>query len=738
MTVPRAIPRRGDEAVPARATRRGALTGAALTALAALNALPATAEDFTGRAEFTYGQDEGRDVSSDYFRQVYLADYRRQISQPFGYRLALRYQDDRGASDAAGQQQRLRSRMLSPTASVDYRLESFGMNAFYRRSDDRTWDSQVGQYHSRTIDRYGGSMTMKPTERADAVLTADRLAYRAGLQDTTDDRAGLTLRYSNGSLRLSSENRVMRFENTQSQFSRLSYGPRVIAGYARELGPRYQVSGHYTFDWLRTEEQALGGSSIDVQTEVFGAAGLYLSTGSSPPPSMPPMTPEPGLVDRSFDTSAGISIGPGDPSFQNLGLDLGRVVTLDQLRIHVRTTGGVPLASSAPVFWSAYQSLDGLTWAPTATAPALFDVATSAYVVSFIEPTTARFFKAVNFGVNNVATFVTEMQAFARETLFPRETRVANAVRQGLVLSASAVPVDRLRLDYSGYLNADVFSGYAAPRRWSSDSANSVGATAGPFGVVTFGARQALATARTTGLSRTSSISSASVKYQPLVKYSSTLEARLTDDWVESAATAAVRSTTTGLALANVLAVYDTLDVGVAAGLNRQDLAVGGRTDFLTAKVDALAKLRRDAELRVESRVQRVTARSGDTSSTLDVPLLHVYTYELYQLEGTYHPGPQLALLARFGYTHSDAASGFVQSYRAAWNPFPGGAIQLSFDYADEIDPLTGSSLRRFSATPRWTLNSHAALQLSYNMVQGTGPAPLRYQSVYATFSLRI
>ncbi len=735
MTVKRAPPHRGD-AIPARVCWCSA---AALGALVTLAAAPtfARAEDFTGRAELTYGQDDGRDVASDYFRQVYLADYRRQISQPFGYRLSLRYQDDRGASDVAGAHQRNRSRMLSPTASLDYRIASFGATVFYRLSDDETWSDQLGLFQSRSIERYGGAVTMKPTEHGDALLTADRLAYRSASQDSTDDRAGLTLRYSNGPFRLSGESRVMRFENAQSQLSQLSYGPRVVAGYGRELGPRYQVSGQYTFDWLRTAEETLGETAVVVQAEVLGAAGLYLATGSAPLPSMPPMTPEPGLVDRSFDTSAGVSIGAGDPSFQNLGLDMGRVVTADELRIHVRNAGGVPLPSGGPVTWSAYQSQDGLTWAPVPLVfPSLFDVATSAYVVTFT-PTTARYFKVVNFGVNSVPTFVTELQAFAQEFFQPHETRVANAVRQGLVLSASATPVDRLRLDYSGYLNADVFSGHATPRRWSTDSANSVGATAGPFGVFTYGARQALATARATGLSQTTSTTSASVKYQPIEKYSSTLEGRRADQ-AESRVTGTVRATTIGLSLGNLLAVYDTLDVGAAAGMNRQDLTGGGRTDFLTAKVDALARVRRDADVRLESRVQRVTARSGDTSATLETPLLRVYTYELYQVEASFHPGVQLALLARFGYTSSDTASGFVQSYRAAWSPFPGGAIQLAFDYADELDPLTGSSLRRFSASPRWTVNSHAALQLSYNMMQGTGPVPQRLQSVYATFSLRI
>ena len=51
----------------------------------------------------------------------------------------------------------------------------------------------------------------------------------------------------------------------------------------------------------------------------------------------------------------GISLGPADPVFQNVGLDVGRVVPADELRLHLRGAGGIaaPLAwllSQLPVF----------------------------------------------------------------------------------------------------------------------------------------------------------------------------------------------------------------------------------------------------------------------------------------------------------------------------------------------------------------------------------------------------
>jgi hypothetical protein len=77
-----------------------------------------------------------------------------------------------------------------------------------------------------------------------------------------------------------------------------------------------------------------------------------------------------------------------------------------------------------------------------------------------------------------------------------------------------------------------------------------------------------------------------------------------------------------------------------------------------------------------------------------------------------------------------------VQTYRASWNPFPDGALQLSFDYNEDVNPLTGNHFRRFGAWPQWMINRHAYLQLNYNVVRGSGDVPVRAQNLYLTLSV--
>lgn len=723
------------------ALRRAPAGARALACVAAAllgGTAPARASDLSGRAELTYGEDEGLASSSDYLRQTYLLNYRRQVTVPTSYQLTLRYRDDRGALRFGEERSDLRLRSFAPSAAIDHRMEGFGLNLSYRRNDEATLDPEVDRFRHRTIERYSGGFYVRPFERGDFSVGVDRLAFRAASVDTLDERVAVGFRYTSDSLRLVNEFRVQRADDNLAQSTRMSIGPRITAAYSRVAGTRHAISAQYILDYFLTEQETLANVPVTVAVEAQPAAGLFATDNL--PVDTDPLVSEPRLIDRSLDVSAGVSIGPTGTSFNNLGLDMGRFFTIDELRVHVRDAAGQPIAQGGSVIWTTYSSQDGLRWALVDGAVATFSPGLSAYVIDF-PPASARFFKVVNFGVNAVETFVTELQPFTRETLQPRTTRTSSAVRQGIVLALATKPMDKVTLDYSTLLNADMIAPDRGPRRWFTDWSNAATARFGPHGDFLYGLGQTFTIAREPGgLTQSAWATSGSARYQPIQRYSSTLEARVGSQVFERAfPTESVRTTTLGTTLSNNFDVYDSLRLALNAGVSRQQFEAGASNDFLSASAYAHADLRRDLSLRLESSMQRSLARRGElTPAEQGVPLLRIITYELHTAQLRYWPTPQLTLTARVGYASAEAGDGVIQSYQAAWSPFPGGAVQLAFDYSQDVDPLTGRSFRRFTALPRWQINKRAHLQLSYNHARGTGEPPVRQQNLLLTLSLSL
>jgi hypothetical protein len=155
--------------------------------------------------------------------------------------------------------------------------------------------------------------------------------------------------------------------------------------------------------------------SVAVPSDVQPIAGLY-ALGDLPADTE--MASESRLIDGDLNASAGVDAGPTGASFHNVGLDMGRDAVVDQLRVHVRTSAGQPAAFEGPVGWTVWASEDGLAWAVVPGQAQGFNAVLSAYILEFRE-TTARFFKAVSFGVNTVDTLVTEVEPFVQQSVCP-------------------------------------------------------------------------------------------------------------------------------------------------------------------------------------------------------------------------------------------------------------------------------------------------------------------------------
>lgn len=449
--------------------------------------------------------------------------------------------------------------------------------------------------------------------------------------------------------------------------------------------------------------------------------------------SATPMQPEPRLVDGVLEVSTGISLGPDGVSFQNVGVDMGQVTTLDQLRVVVRGPAGQFVQFGGPVSWSVYVSQDGTRWVQVDGALGRFDLGLSAYLVDF-RPTVGRYFKVVNFGVNTVPTLVTELQTFLTAQVSAEQTVVSHAIRQAFSLQGAWRPLEPLQLNYNGQLNLNSASGFGASPIWFNDTNHQLSATLGPFSGFTLGLSQsAVRTQRPGGFLQASYFSVAYLAYRPVDDLEARVEARYGIDQ-----SGGRQTNTPSVGISAYANPYESLRFSGSALLSRQQILGAGTTDFVGAAATAYIDILRDLEFRFELSLQRTVQTRGDVSAEELVPLFRIIDYGRATTYLRYRPSPQVDLVAGIGYSSSPQGSGLIQSYLARWYPFPNGTVHLDLEYREEIDPLSQRSYRQAIVVPRWNVNRFLQLQLSYNKIQGTGAVPISQQTVYAQLMLFI
>jgi hypothetical protein len=727
LTGPRASPRPRSSSALAPAAR--VAVASAVLALAAAGT--AAGSEFVGKADLGAGYDDDTWSSRDYLRQVYQLGWAHRVSDPIDYRLTLLYQDDRGTLTIPDGRQRLQSRQLSPAGYLNWTLDGFSLSLSASVFSGAVLDQTSDRMISQTIERYAAASRVRILENADLTASAGHLAFSGAGVDTVQDSATVGFDWETGPFKIINENRGERYVDARYDITRTTVGPQVSARYA-QAGQDWAVGARYDLGYILTEQRALAATARIVPSDTLPVAGLY--SVNSLPASSPPMAPEARLVDGMLDASAGVNVGAGGAPFQNVGVDMGRTVTLDELRISVRNAGGQPVPFGGAVTWSVWSSADGMRWALVAGQTETFSTVMSAYVLGF-PSTSARYFKAVNFGVNTVDTLVTEVQTFVRESFIAGQTLVGNTVNQGLGLNVSAKVAPKAAVSYIGQAHVSSATGFDGEARRSGDTTNQGTVTLGPFGdfkldvsAIQFDVRSG------TGAGQSRLVFSGGSTYQPVERFSARVEGYRSLDRV-----GAIRATTTGGTVSSTASVYDSLLAAAAVGLLRQDLATGEWTEVMTGTGNVVAHVRIDLELRMNASVQRTVAEAGNPQGALaSAPVLQNFVYQRYTGDLRYRPSGQLELQGRVGYAATPIGDGILRAARVAWNPFPGGNVQLGFDYEVEFDTLTGRAYRQVSVHPQWLINRHATLLLRYNDVRWTGDTFARQQSVSLGLSMTL
>jgi hypothetical protein len=683
--------------------------------------------DLLAQADFSLAQNRTLALTEDYFRQFYLVQYKRAVLPPLMLRLACQYQEDRGTLSGGVFEGPVLFRVVTPRASMDYGIEGLSLRLAWDYSYRETLEGGVWQ--ALQINRLMTSVSWFPVANFEVGLYGFRNAYALALQDTVDQQAQLRLVWMRGAeWRLEASNTVRRYTQAPYGVDRELVNPRLFAQYWG-IGPGYNVLLRYNADYFWSEQRitASGSAPSDVQP----VAGLHVVDDI--PIATPPMAPEPRLIDGVLEVSAGISLGPGGVSFQNLGVDMGVSVTLDELRVVVRDGAGQPVPFGGPVSWAVYWSQDGTRWVQVVEAAAAYDLGNSAYFVEF-PPTNARFFKVVNFGLNTVDTLVTELQTFLRVSGGTVVSRGSKILRQSFSLQGTVSPWNFLRVNYTGLVAANWGTQFGGSTAWWVDLNNFLEARLGPFSGFTFGATGAQTrSSPPVGVSQDSVATTGFASYQPFNGLMARAEGRWARDVV-----GVQEATTTGAGLSGYVVPYEALRVTASGMYSQQQISGGGSTDYVTGSMDGYVTLVRDLDLWLEIALQRNVVSVGDVSAQLEVPLFRIVNYQRSFAELHWRPSRVLELFARFGYARTELGNGPFGRYQINWDVFPGGAVQTSLLYLEEIDPITGRSYRNGVAQVQWQVNRVVRLVLSYNGLYGTGSVPMMQQTVFLLLGFRI
>lgn len=715
---------------PARRPRLRSV--ASLLVLALVPGAAAAAEGLGASAELQYNRAETDSTSSDAVGQRYLLTLEHPISAMLLYGLKLGYLEDHSAVFAPGPPAGQRG--VQPGLRLEYRREGLTASGLYdyqwlRRFAREGGSAEIGVHRAST----SVGLRLGPAVALNAFV--EWLGQRDSQADTKLDRyrADLGASYVQGGFTLSGGPNLDVYDNVDTGYRRWTVTPGLRTTYGGTLlDGAVTVSFHGSGSVSRIHETLRAVSPVSELSEVDPASALYGVATTPGDTTATPFTSLPALVDGDAALSAGVAIGPDGVSFQNLALDMGRIVTLDAYRIHVRDALGNPHQSGGPVSWSVYTSLDGQRWIPAGATVASFDAGLSAWNVTFA-PTESRYFKVVNFGLCQLPTYVTELEVFEHRSFLPDEERVSWTASEVVSGGVTVRFAEKLSATASGSLGATQQRPHAGEDFNSVIDSALVALTAGPWESFTFsGSYGHQDLARTGSPTLAGDSGSLGIAYEPHPMVSSALTGLLARQEY-----ATFRLLTRSLSLNASVRPLPRLSFGAFGSLSASESYPARlRQTIVAAGGNSIATLRPDLELSLGARVHR--AVTGQEVVPEGVPIAPTLIQSTYSAQLRYHPSPQLDLSAQFGYTDAERASGLVQSYRLNWNPFSAGSVTLLLSFQQDVEPVSGSRLSRLTLMPTWSVSRHVSLNATAFRQWGSGPFAIALETYMASLIVHL
>jgi hypothetical protein len=709
----------------------------------------AAAGDLGGRALLTYRDYGTEGLATDGFSQLYDARYEKQIVDPFRIRLTLRAERNDTASDNGLGPISRDFRQFEPGAEVFYVLPTFQAQGTWDRI--RTTSSiEGGPENVRRLERLLGYATWRGERLPGLSFQAERRSVEDAFASIERDETILTgtADYTFRGLTLTGLLRQSELDDGQLVFARSTYERQGLLNYEGSFfRGRINASAYGQISSTQLDERA-SDQPVTILTPVTVAAA-YRSVDDTPLEDDGPPAEIPALIDGNVDRSAGVSLGPDAPFYQNFALDIGRTATLDAFRIHLRDPDGRPVPIGIPIPWDVYVSADGIRWTPVSAGVVAAFVPTLGYYELRFDRSTARYFKLVNFQTNSVACTITEIQAFSLSEFEPGETRRTDILLKSGTVSVSVAPVPRLRLSYDGLYN--IVDQESDVQTMSNESLEHLAAAQLDY----WRRGSLIARYQTRHVTQTGIVFD-----QDYEAWTGILEVRPLPSATQSLEFTRSREQNTGrditsdtLVLHTYTRLYPTLDLTLDVGTGKQAysglLAALDRSQnvdrrYLTAV--SRGQLTRGVTLTLMATIQRADYEGGfvplpPTGGGLLPPegiALPPTRDDRWSAEVYYRPGSRLGLSARIGRANAGAISGILQRYHLDWYPLAGAAVALGVTYDEDVDSVANRHARRLVLTPSWTINRRTILNLNYTRLTTSGVVDTAARSFYVTLTFTL
>jgi hypothetical protein len=705
----------------------------ALLALAALGPAAAAGDDLlSGRATLQYSGIDAPGASVRTFQETYEGRLRLDLSQALDATAQLRVDDTRGAirepTPASSD-----SLLVQPRFEARYHLQPVELDAGY----DLAWQrsaSSGGDTGRTLVERLHADAAYSELGMPSARLsvwqqTTKNLASDSDVRDTV---AQLSLGHAMGPVALSAGGQADWLTDSATGLTTRTLQPHATIQIERPIGRTGSVGAVYSVSFTDVAQQSIAGFAVLSPVQRFPSRGLYGVTDRPSDTTGRPLVPAPALVDGNVEVSSGISLGPDGVSFQNLGVDMGRLVSIDALRVTVRTSSGYPVSYSGGIVWSVWSSDDGLLWNPVGGASTTFDSTLSRFDTSF-PPVTARYFKLVNFGTSTTEALVTELEAFEHVLARPLTTTTSTVLAQAGSVNATVAPHPKVRLGLGGTVSQSVQS--SAGTAFDTSSWQTLGtANLGPFedrfNLALVGElRGAQATATD---SRLGSQESATASVRVADPVTVTLEGHRLEEH-GSADSLVTYGARTG---ASVILLPATLELTGGAGVDR-DVTEPGPVDTRRFNASGGLSARLFPSLTVGA---TASAQTGSVAQPASATLLFPQppASRIYAGTAAWRASERLQLGATLSWMETGGNAGLAQQYRVALDPFPGGAFRLALVYDESLDAFNGTHLARLLVQPTWRINRHASLDGSFTDTIHRDPPPLTHtRQFFLAFTLR-
>lgn len=494
-----------------------------------------------------------------------------------------------------------------------------------------------------------------------------------------------------------------------------------ISYMGRAFQDRVTFSAQYDLG-RSTIETITSGASTTVPFQVFAFDGLY---AASSVPSVVSLVSTPFLIDNDLNgtNNNAVNIGsapftappPQDTSPRNIGMKFGASKEVNTLLVWVNSgTSYLSSVVAASFSWAVYTSPDNLNWslyqtispAPYESNAALpgvgqfelsFPNVKTQYIKVVVSP-----LQPVGEAVLFPVIAVTELQAFlSKSSADVQGKTVGTNQALSLYTKVNLLNDPALFYDFS-YYTLESSSGGDVVRRSTMSNGLSLSHR---FSRIFLGAARAERVDDSESTSTGNSVTynyNASLQATPLPTLRHSLAYSVS---IREATTG--RTTTNSLFSGNTAELYKDVNVFLNAGLSVGTLETGQESQGTTYSYGIGLQPAKSLTLSLSASDQVTTQTGGGLPETTT-------TTRIQDAGMAYSPFSTLYLTAGISRVVQDALRYTTQTYGVNWSPFPGGALQFSFIYTEDLNGQDNSITKTTRPSMRWTISRWASATVSY------------------------